>query len=198
METKIKLPVGVDSFEKIRNGNYYYVDKTMLIEQVLDEGSEVTLFTRPRRFGKTLNMSMLKSFFEIGTDPSLFEGLHISENTELCAQYMGRYPVISISLKSVGASSYKEAVDQLVDVINREAFRFMSLTEDPKLSAFEKKKLEDLLSDRMTAKTLESSLVWLSMILEKNTVKKWLFLLTSTMYHYKKSICRAITTRWYF
>lgn len=111
---------------------------------------------------------------------------------------MGRYPVISISLKSVGASSYKEAVDQLVDVINREAFRFMSLTEDPKLSAFEKKKLEDLLSDRMTAKTLESSLVWLSMILEKNTVKKWLFLLTSTMYHYKKSICRAITTRWYF
>lgn len=85
METKIKLPVGVDSFEKIRNGNYYYVDKTMLIEQVLDEGSEVTLFTRPRRFGKTLNMSMLKSFFEIGTDPSLFEGLHISENTELCA-----------------------------------------------------------------------------------------------------------------
>lgn len=111
---------------------------------------------------------------------------------------MGRYPVISISLKSVGASSYKETVDQLVDVINREAFRFMSLTEDPKLSAFEKKKLEDLLSDRMTAKTLESSLVWLSMILEKNTVKKWLFLLTSTMYHYKKSICRAITTRWYF
>ena len=85
METKIKLPVGVDSFEKIRNGNYYYVDKTMLIEQVLDEESEVTLFTRPRRFGKTLNMSMLKSFFEIGTDPSLFEGLHISENTELCA-----------------------------------------------------------------------------------------------------------------
>ena len=85
METKIKLPVGVDSFEKIRNGNYYYVDKTMLIEQVLDEGSEVTLFTRPRRFGKTLNMSMLKSFFEIGTDPSLFEGLHISENTELSA-----------------------------------------------------------------------------------------------------------------
>ena len=172
METRIKLPVGIESFEEIRKYEYYYVDKTLLIEQVLEEGSKVKLFTRPRRFGKTLNMSMLKSFFEIGTDPSLFEGLHISESTQLCAQYMGRYPVISISLKSVGASSYKEAVDQLVDVINRETFRFMSLIEDPKLSAFEKKKLEDLLSDQMTAKTLESSLVWLSMILEKKYGQK--------------------------
>ena len=172
METRIKLPVGIESFEEIRNYEYYYVDKTLLIEQVLEEGSKVKLFTRPRWFGKTLNMSMLKSFFEIGTDPSLFEGLHISESTQLCAQYMGRYPVISISLKSVGASSYKEAVDQLVDVINRETFRFMSLIEDPKLSAFEKKKLEDLLSDQMTAKTLESSLVWLSMILEKKYGQK--------------------------
>ena len=172
METRIKLPVGIESFEEIRKYEYYYVDKTLLIEQVLEEGSKVKLFTRPRRFGKTLNMSMLKSFFEIGTDPSLFEGLHISESTQLCAQYMGRYPVISISLKSVGASSYKEAVDQLVDVINRETFRFMSLIEDPKLSAFVKKKLEDLLSDQMTAKTLESSLVWLSMILEKKYGQK--------------------------
>lgn len=86
METKIKLPVGIESFEEIRKYGYYYVDKTLLIEQVLEEGSKVKLFTRPRRFGKTLNMSMLKNFFEIGTDPSLFEGLHISENTELCAQ----------------------------------------------------------------------------------------------------------------
>ena len=101
----------------------------------------------------------------------MFEGLHISGSTQLCAQYMGRYPVISISLKSVGASSYKEAVDQLVDVINRETFRFMSLIEDPKLSAL-KEKLEDLLSDQMTAKTLESSLVWLSMILEKKYGQK--------------------------
>ena len=172
METRIKLPVGIESFEEIRKYEYYYVDKTLLIEQVLEEGSKVKLFTRPRRFGKTLNMSMLKSFFEIGTDPSLFEGLHISESTQLCAQYMGRYPVISISLTSVGASTFKEAVVQLVDVINRETFRFMSLIEDPKLSAFEKKKLEDLLSDQMTAKTLESSLVWLSMILEKKYGQK--------------------------
>lgn len=86
MEMRIKLPVGIESFEEIRKYGYYYVDKTLLIKQVLEEGSKVKLFTRPRRFGKTLNMSMLKSFFEIGTDPSLFEGLHISENTELCAQ----------------------------------------------------------------------------------------------------------------
>ena len=83
METRIKLPVGIESFEEIRKYEYYYVDKTLLIEQVLEEGSKVKLFTRPRRFGKTLNMSMLKSFFEIGTDPSLFEGLHISESTQL-------------------------------------------------------------------------------------------------------------------
>lgn len=86
MEMRIKLPVGIESFEEIRKYGYYYVDKTLLIKQVLEEGSKVKLFIRPRRFGKTLNMSMLKSFFEIGTDPSLFEGLHISENTELCAQ----------------------------------------------------------------------------------------------------------------
>ena len=188
METRIKLPVGIESFEEIRKYEYYYVDKTLLIEQVLEEGSKVKLFTRPRRFGKTLNMSMLKSFFEIGTDPSLFEGLHISESTQLCAQYMGRYPVISISLKSVGASSYKEAVDQLVDVINRETFRFMSLIEDPKLSAFEKKKLEDLLSDQMTAKTLESSLVWLSMILEKKYGQKVVVLIDE----YDKPLLRSM------
>ena len=92
METRIKLPVGIESFEEIRKYEYYYVDKTLLIEQVLEEGSKVKLFTRPRRFGKTLNMSMLKSFFEIGTDPSLFEGLHISESSSdlhstVCAVY---------------------------------------------------------------------------------------------------------------
>lgn len=177
MIKKKALPVGVESFEEIRKNGYYYVDKTMLIEQVLEEKNKVTLFTRPRRFGKTLNMSMLKSFLELGTDPSLFEDLHISENTELCEKYMGKYPVISISLKGVVALSYKEAVDQLSDVINREAFRFMFLMEDPKLSSFEKKKFEELLSDQMTAKTLESSLVWLSMILEKKYGQKVVILI---------------------
>lgn len=166
METKIKLPVGVDSFEKIRNGNYYYVDKTMLIEQVLDEGSEVTLFTRPRRFGKTLNMSMLKSFFEIGTDPSLFEGLHILKNTELCEQYMGKYPVILISLKNVEAISYKEARSQLVKRINREARRFQFLLESDILSDIDKDLFRTLLQADMDDATLTNSLQELTELLE--------------------------------
>ena len=99
MEMRLRLPVGIDSFEKLRKGNYYYVDKTALIEQALEKGSEVTLFTRPRRFGKSLNMSMLRYFFEIGGDKSIFDGLYISENKQLCEQYMGKYPVISVSMK---------------------------------------------------------------------------------------------------
>ena len=94
MVSTLKLPVGIDSFEKIRRNNFYYIDKTKLIEQLVETGGEVTLFTRPRRFGKTLNMSMLKSFFEVGTDESLFDGLYISGNKELCDKYMGKYPVI--------------------------------------------------------------------------------------------------------
>ena len=101
----IKLPVGIENFEKIRRDGFYYVDKTGLIEQLLNNWGEVNLFTRPRRFGKTLNMSMLKCFFEIGTDQSLFEGLYISKNKDLCDAYMGKYPVISISLKGVNADS---------------------------------------------------------------------------------------------
>ena len=92
MEMRLRLPVGIDSFEKLRKGNYYYVDKTALIEQALEKGSEVTLFTRPRRFGKTLNMSMLKNFFEIGADSTLFDGLYISQNEKLYEEYMGKYP----------------------------------------------------------------------------------------------------------
>ena len=100
MVSTLKLPVGIDSFEKIRRNNFYYIDKTKLIEQLVETGGEVTLFTRPRRFGQTLNMSMLKSFFEVGTDESLFDGLYISGNKELCDKYMGKYPVIFLSLKS--------------------------------------------------------------------------------------------------
>ena len=100
MVSTLKLPVGIDSFEKIRRNKFYYIDKTKLIEQLVETGGEVTLFTRPRRFGKTLNMSMLKSFFEVGTDESLFDGLYISGNKELCDKYMGKYPVIFLSLKS--------------------------------------------------------------------------------------------------
>ena len=105
----LKLPVGIDNFEKIRRNNFYYIDKTKLVEQALHNWSEVTLFTRPRRFGKTLGMSMLRSFFEIGTDKSLFDGLYISQNKSLCDEHMGKYPVIFISLKDVEGLSYDEA-----------------------------------------------------------------------------------------
>lgn len=94
MKKRLKLPVGIENFEEIRRNQYYYIDKTKLIEQLFDSLGKVSLFTRPRRFGKTLNMSMLKSFFEIGTDTSLFDGLYISENKELCEQHQGQYPVI--------------------------------------------------------------------------------------------------------
>ena len=109
MEQRLKLPVGIDDFEKIRRNEFYYVDKTKLIEQLLQNWGEVSLFTRPRRFGKTLNMSMLKCFFEIGTDHALFDGLYISGNKELCDTYMGKYPVIFLSLKGVEGLTFEEA-----------------------------------------------------------------------------------------
>ena len=124
MENQFMLPIGIEDFKEIREEGYYYVDKTALIEQVLEKRSKVTLFTRPRRFGKSLNMSMLKRFFEIGTDPSLFEGLHISKNAALCERYMGKYPVIAISLKGVDADSYEKAKAQLIKIINKEARRY--------------------------------------------------------------------------
>ena len=109
MANTLKLPVGIDDFRKLRESDFYYVDKTRLIEQLLYRWSEVTLFTRPRRFGKTLNMSMLRSFFEIGTDKSLFDGLYISGNKELCDEYMGKYPVIFLSLKGVDGLDFTTA-----------------------------------------------------------------------------------------
>ena len=112
MVSTLKLPVGIDSFEKIRRNKFYYIDKTKLIEQLVETGGEVTLFTRPRRFGKTLNMSMLKAFFETGADESLFDGLYIAQNKALCEEHMGKYPVIAISLKGVDADSYTKAKAQ--------------------------------------------------------------------------------------
>ena len=163
---KVKLPTGIDNFQKIRTNSYYYVDKTALIEQVLENGSEVTLFTRPRRFGKSLNMSMLQCFFEIGTDASLFENLYISKNTELCEQYMGQYPVISVSLKGVDAESYERAQAQLVKIINREARRFQFLLESTKLTDVDKELYRELLSRKMEEDTITSSLQELTELLE--------------------------------
>ena len=172
LKMKRKLPVGLDSFKKLRQGNYYYVDKTSLIEQVLENGSEVTLFTRPRRFGKSLNISMLQHFFEIGTDPTLFDGLHISENTELCEQYMGKYPVIAISLKGVDETSYARAYNLLVQIINEVADHFQFLLDSEKLTAIDKMRYEALLDMEMRPDILAMSLKRLTLLLQKHYEKE--------------------------
>ena len=109
MENRLMLPIGIEEFNEIRNGKFYYIDKTGLIEQLLGQWGKVNLFTRPRRFGKTLNMSMLRYFFEIGTDKALFDGLSISENAELCREYMGKFPVIFLSFKDVEGLTFEQA-----------------------------------------------------------------------------------------
>ena len=123
MANSLKLPVGIDDFRKLRESHFYYVDKTRLIEQLLLNWSEVTLFTRPRRFGKTLNMSMLKSFFEIGTDKTLFDGLYISGNKVLCDEHMGKYPVIFLSFKGVDGLDFTTARRMLCAILKDELDR---------------------------------------------------------------------------
>lgn len=164
---QLKLPIGIENFKKIRTEGYYYVDKTDVIRQILEDGCFVTLFTRPRRFGKSLNMSMLRHFFEIGTNSALFSGLSIAENHGLCQNYMGKFPVVSISLKGVNARSYKDAYALLVSVINEEVGRFQFLLESDKLTKFDKTRLEALLDEHMTKSTLIGSLRKLTILLEK-------------------------------
>ncbi len=143
---KKKLPVGIEMFRDIREHDFYYVDKTGFIRELLNSWGKVNLFTRPRRFGKSLNMDMLKSFFEIGTDPGLFDGLEISGEKELCQEYLGKFPVISISLKDVEGRNLEEARDMLGSVLNEEALRFPYLMESMKLNSYEKARLEPLFS----------------------------------------------------
>ena len=172
MNNKLMLPTGIEDFKEIRTDGYYYVDKTALIEQVLDKRSKVTLFTRPWRFGKTLNMSMLRYFFETGTDSKLFNGLYISQNAELCEKYMGKYPVIAISLKGVDADSYTKAKAQIIKIINREARRHRLLLKSEKLDSFDKELLTQLLSRNMEEDTITSSLQELTELLEAHFSKK--------------------------
>ena len=172
MEKKLKLPIGIENFSELRKRNYYYVDKTELIEQVLEDGSQVILFTRPRRFGKSLNMSMLKSFFEKETDPALFEGLYIAQNIELCRQYMGQYPVISISLKGVDSNSYEGAYKLLVQSICDEIERFQFLIESNELTQIDKKRYFELIDRKMEPDTLAVSLKGLTLLLEKHYHQK--------------------------
>lgn len=180
MEKKLKLPVGIDGFEKIRRNGFYYIDKTKLIEQLFLNWGEVNLFTRPRRFGKTLNMSMLKSFFEIGTDTSLFDGLYISENKELCEQHQGQYPVIFLSLKDVEGLSFSEAKRKCIQLIKREAERFYDLKNSERLLDIDKKnycRLLDMTVQEEDSDIVSSSIKMLSALLYKHYGKKTVILI---------------------
>lgn len=177
MAKLLKLPVGIEDFAEIRRSRFYYVDKTALIEQLLEQWGKVNLFTRPRRFGKSLNMSMLKTFFEIGCDPALFDGLRISQNTELYAEYMGQYPVISVSLKGVNAASFPDACKILVRIINAEARRLWAKLDKERLDMMDKHMFEELLDRRMEQDTLIYSLRELSELLEKYYGRKVIILI---------------------
>ena len=182
MASTLKLPVGIENFEEIRKLGFYYIDKTRLIEQLLQGWGKVTLFTRPRRFGKTLNMSMLKSFFEIGMEKSLFEDLYISGNKELCDKYMGKYPVIFLSLKSVEGLKYEDAIYRITELIGIEAERFSFLEDSEYLSKNEKKRYKAIIAlkdgtNAMDEKTLVSSLQILSQLLYKHFGQKTVILI---------------------
>ena len=177
---ELKLPVGIDGFEKIRRNGFYYIDKTKLIEQLFLNWGEVNLFTRPRRFGKTLNMSMLKCFFEIGTDSSLFDGLYISEKQTLCEQHLGKYPVIFLSLKGVEGLNFSEAKRRCIQLIRREAERFYYLKDSERLLDLDKKKYHQLLDMKDQPEDVDiviSSIKTLSDLLYKHYGKKTVILI---------------------
>lgn len=182
MGSGLKLPVGIDSFEKIRKNGYYYVDKTKLIEQLVENGSEVTLFTRPRRFGKTLNMSMLRSFFETDADASLFDGLYISEKKELCDKYMGKHPVLFLSLKNVEGLTYEDAKYRITELIGIEAQYFSFLASSDRLSDNEKEQYKAIIALQqgrysMDEKILISSIYLMSRFLYKHYGQKTVILI---------------------
>ena len=177
-----KIPVGIEDFLEIRTRDAYYIDKTRLIEQLIENWSKVNLFTRPRRFGKTLNMSMLKTFFEIGTDKAFFDGLYITQNKVLCEQHLGKYPVIFLSLKDVAGLTFEEAVDMLVQLIGREAKRFSFLQNSPQLSVDEQEQYKSLIAIKngkhwMDKGLLASSLIVLSQLLCQHYGQKVIILI---------------------
>lgn len=182
MAMALKTPVGIDDFKDIRKQGFYYIDKTKLIEQILLNWGKVNLFTRPRRFGKTLNMSMLKSFFEIGTDVSLFDGLYISKNKELCNEHMGKYPVIFLTLKGVDGSCFEDARYRLTELIGLEAERFDFLTQSEKLSENEIRRYKSIIAlhngmNIMDENQLISSIQVLSQLLCKHFGQKVIILI---------------------
>ena len=183
MSEKKKLPIGIDIFEKLDRDEFYYVDKTKMIEDLLKNRGEVNLFTRPRRFGKSLNMNMLKSFFEIGCREELFDGLKISENREICEKYMGRFPVISVSLKNVEGLDFGAAKKSLKDTLGMEARRFYFLSESGSLTEEERESYKALVGVdetgdfRMSDAAMEKALLTLTVLLEKHYGKKVILLI---------------------
>ena len=167
-----KLPVGIENFEEMRKEDFYYVDKTGLIIDLMNGWSKVNLFTRPRRFGKTLNMSMLKSFFEIGGDKSIFDGLVVSNDKVICDRFMGQYPVVFISLKGVDGLDFKTAYEALCQIIVDEAARLRFLVDSDKIADDEKKFLEKLINERYDASDIRKSLQMLCRLLEKHYGQK--------------------------
>lgn len=174
---KKKLPIGIENFEEIRTKGFYYVDKTGLIKELFENWGKVTLFTRPRRFGKSLNMSMLKSFFEPGGRKEIFEGLAISKEISLCEEYMGKFPVISISLKGIDAVSFDTARELAVQIVNGEARRFQYLLDSERLTSYDKDAYTALLRADMSEAVLYGSLKVLSELLEKHYERKVILLI---------------------
>lgn len=173
----LKLPVGIEDFQEIRRNGFYYIDKTGLIEQLLDSWGKVNLFTRPCRFGKSLNMSMLRYFFEIGTDMTLFNGLHIMQRKDLCDEYMGRFPVVFLTLKGVDGLTFEKATNKLIKIVALEAERFIFLKNSDKLTDNEKQRYCALVKMQdgkyaMDEDTLESALQTLSELLYRHYGQK--------------------------
>lgn len=171
--TKKMLPIGMEDFRKIRTENFYYVDKTGMIRNLLRKWGKINIFTRPRRFGKSLNMSMLKAFFEIGSDKSIFDGLEISSEKMLCEKYMGQFPVISITLKNISGLDFREAYTALRRVIGMEARRFSCLEKSDRLNDGDKdlyRALTDTKNGKFTMsdEVLVDSLRTLSQLLAKH------------------------------
>ena len=172
-----KLPIGIENFEEMRREDFYYVDKSHVIEQLLTQWGKVNLFTRPRRFGKSLNMSMLQSFFEIGKDKTLFDGLRISDNQELCEKYQGKFPVVSVSLKGINGATYEEARRFLIKTINEEARRLSVLSDSTELDETDHELLIQLKKKEMTNDSLVYSIRELTELLEKHYGSKVIVLI---------------------
>lgn len=194
----IKLPIGIDDFKKIRESDFYYVDKTKLIEKLINNCGKVNIFTRPHRFGKTLNMSMLKCFFEIGTNTSLLDDLYISNNKEFCEKYLGKYPVISLTLKDVEGLNFDEALKRFSELIGHEANRFDFLLDSDRLSSNDKERYGSLIvlnngKYSMDKRTLVNSLGLLSYLLNKHYNQRVIILIDE----YEASLYNAFDNGYY-